>query len=40
MLSLFAAGSTKGTEYLIAIAFLVVFLIFLRLFKTPGKSKG
>jgi len=40
MLSLLAAGSTKGTEYLIAIAFLVVFLIFLKLIKTPGKNRG
>lgn len=40
MLTLAAVESTKGTEYLIAIVFLVVFLIFLRLFKTPGKSEG
>ena len=40
MLSLLAAGSTKGVEYLIAIVFLVVFLLFLRIFTAPDTGKG
>ena len=40
MLSLLAGESTEGTAYLIAIVFLVVFVLFLKLLKTPGKSEG
>lgn len=31
-------ASTKGTEYLIAVIFLVIFIIALKLLWTPGKS--
>lgn len=40
MIALLAAETTKGTEYLISIVFLVVFLIFLKLLGRPGESKG
>jgi hypothetical protein len=38
MLDAAISASTKGTEYAIAIAFLVVFIFFLRLFKTKEKK--
>ena len=38
MLDVVAETSTKGTEYLIAIAFLAAFLVFLRLLRSPRQG--
>ncbi len=40
LLSFIAAvePSTKGTEYIIAIVFLVVFIVFIKIFKTTEES--